>query len=69
MIKIQTRIGLTPHTIAIYLVYSMQTSGLNESEGQGLFTFPPGLRQQAAQTFMLNSGAEIWMAVCFTSNL
>lgn len=74
MIKIQARIGVTPHTIAIYLVYSMQAPGLfvpglSECEGQGLFTFSPGLRQHAAHTFMLHSRAEIWMAVRLTSNL
>lgn len=68
MIKIQARVGATLHTIGIYLEYSMWAPGLfvpglRECEGQGLFTFSPGLRQRAAHTFMLYSGAEIWMAV------
>lgn len=74
MNEIQARIGVSPHTIATYLVYSMQAPGLfvpglSECEGQGLFTFSPGLRQHAAHTFMLHGEAEIWMAVCFTFNL
>lgn len=74
MIKIQARIGVTPHTIAIFLVHSMQAPGffvpgLSECEGHVPFTFLPGLRQHAAHTFTLHSRAEIWMAVCFTSNL
>lgn len=57
MIKIQARIGACARTIETYLVYSMQAPGLfvpglRECEGQGLFTFPAGLRQHAAHTFM-----------------
>lgn len=73
MIKIQARIGVGPHTIAICLVYSMQAPGLpvpglRECEGQGLFTFSPGLRQHA-HTLWLQRRAHTQVAVCFTSNL
>lgn len=57
MIKIQARIGARARTIEAYLVYSMQAPGLfvpglRECEGQGLSTFPAGLRQHAAHTFV-----------------
>lgn len=57
MIKIQARIGAHARTIEAYLVYSMQAPGLfvpglRECEGQGLFTFPAGLRQHAAHTLI-----------------
>lgn len=74
MIKIQARMVVTPHTMAVCLTYSMQAPGLfvpglSACERQGLFTFSPGLRKQAAHTFMLHSRAEFWTAACFTCTL
>lgn len=72
MIKIQARMVVIPHTMAVCLTYSMQAPGLfvpglSACEGQGLFTFSPGLRKQAAHTFKLHSRGEFWTAACFTS--
>lgn len=74
MIKIQARMVVIPHTMAVCLPYSMQAPGLfvpglSACERQGLFTFSPGLRKQAAYTFMLHGRGEFWTAACFTSTL
>lgn len=59
MIKIQARMVVIPHTMAVCLIYSSMQApglfvpGLSACKVQGLFTFSPGLRKQAAHTFML----------------
>jgi len=59
MIKIQARTVVIPHTMDVCLIYgSMQAPGLfvpslGACRDQGLFTFSPGLRKQAAPTFVL----------------
>lgn len=64
-----------PHTMAVCLIYSsMQAPGLfvpdlTACKEQGLFTFSPGRRKQAALTFMLHSRGAFWMEGCFTFTL
>lgn len=64
MIKIQARMVVIPHTMAVCLIYSSMQApglfvpGLSACKEQGLFTFSLGLRKQAAHTFMLHSRGE-----------
>lgn len=74
MIKIQARMVVIPHTMAVCLIYSSMQApglfvpGLSACKEQGLFTFSTVVRKQAAHTFMLHSGEDFWMKACLTSS-
>ena len=73
--KIHARMVVIPHTMAVCLIYSSMQApglfvpGLTACKEQGLFTFSPGRRKQAALTFMLHSRGAFWMEGCFTFTL
>lgn len=74
MIKIQARMVVIPHTMAVCLIYSSMQApglfvpGLSACKEQGLSTFSTVVRKQAAQTFMLHRGEDFWMKGCLSSS-